>query len=81
MQVTMKKKLYIKCSFKWKDTKGINNLFLKPVALAPLDWTVPTHVTRTVKEMNRVILSPEFVIKVAKKDGVVLCVVKVNINF
>lgn len=43
----------------------------KPVALAPLDWIVPTHVTRTVKEMNRVSLSPEFVIKVAKKDGVV----------
>lgn len=46
-----------------------------------MDWIVPTHVTRTVKEINRVILSPEFVIKVAKKDGVVLCVVKVNITF
>lgn len=45
--------------------------------MAILDLTVCTNVALSVKEMPRAIISQEYVMKVVKMDGAVLCVEKV----
>lgn len=44
--------------------------------MAILDLTVCTNVALSVKEMPRAIISQEYVMKVVKMDGAVLCVEK-----